>query len=163
MKKLFYAIAAFISLGFVSACCDVSCVRTGEPLEGIWQYCQPYLANPDGEVTYTHRPIYKIIDSKGKYYVCVGRMTPVENADNDIQEVKTYLTQTGRYEIESDSVYYEYIEQHNHKPFENTTSVMNYKFDNENKEYMHVTFVNNETGISVSEVWRRVEFIGTME
>ena len=162
MKKLFYAIAAFISLGFVTACCDVDVVRNGEPLEGMWQYCQP-IVSADGDVSYTHRPIYKVIDSRGAYYVCVGRMTAVENAENNMQEVRTFLTQKGRYEIESDSVYYEYIELHNHKPFENTTSVMNYKFDDENKEYMHVTFVNNETGISVSEVWRRVEFVGAAE
>ena len=160
MKKFFYFVAAFISLAFVSSCCCNS--KTEHPLVGMWQYCQPIATAEDGaEVQYTHRPIYKVIAADGSYFVSVGRMTPVENTA--LQEVKTYLTQTGRYEIESDSVYYEYINLHNHAPYQNTTSVIKYKFADENNEYLYITFENNESGVGVDEVWRRVEFLGTVE
>lgn len=153
MKKFIFIITATI---IIAGCTGKSSREASHPLIGMWQYCQP-MATEDESIMYTHRPIYKIIGEDDSYFVSAGSMTQVEGMQ--LQEIRAIITQRGRYEIINDSVYHELIDIHNHKPLCNTVSVINYKFADEDKEYLHINFKNNETGVSVSEVWRRVKFV----
>lgn len=155
MKKLMFIIAlTIICIGCTSTRTSKKCTKECHPLIDMWQYCQPI--GDEENITLTHRPIYKIINTDNSYFVSAGSMVPVKGTE--LQEVKAILTQYGKYEIVSDSMYKENIEKHVNKSLVNTTSIMRYKFTDEAKEYMEVDFVNTQTGISVHEIWRRVVF-----
>ncbi len=155
MKRMMFIIAVtIICIGCSSTRSNQKYNKAKHPLIGMWQYCQPI--GDDEAVILTHRPIYKIINSDNSYFVSAGSMVPVEGTE--MQEVRAVLTQNGKYEIVNDSVYKENIAEHVNKSLINTTSIMQYKFTDESKEYIKVDFVNTETGISVQEIWRRVVF-----
>lgn len=156
MKKLMLIIvAATLCIGCASTRANKQ-IKEVHPLVGMWQYCQPAVME-DGSEVYTHRPIYKTIATDNSYFVSAGSMEPVSGTDK--QEVRSILTQYGKYEIVNDSVYREYVGKHVNTKFNETTSIMRYKFIDEAKEYMKIDFVNTETGIAVSEIWRRVMFV----
>lgn len=162
MKKLMFIFAAaIICIGCASSRTSKNEKVAEHPLVGMWQYCQPIATEVEGVVKYTHRPIYKIINNDNTYFVSAGSMKPVEGTS--MQEVRAIITQRGRYEIVNDNTYNELIDIHNRKQFIGTKSIMTYKFEDENMEYLHVDFVNNETGVAVSEVWRRVVFVNNFK
>lgn len=163
MKKLVLIFAvALLCVGCASSRANKNEKAVEHPLVGMWQYCQPIATETEeGVVRYTHRPIYKIINNDNTYFVSAGSMRHVEGTT--MQEVRAIITQRGRFEIVNDSTYNELIDLHNRKQFIGTTSVMKYRFEDENREYLHIDFVNTETGIAVSEVWRRVVFVNNFK
>ncbi len=157
MKKLLLPLIAAV----IGTTCSFSQINTTtHPLTGMWQYATT-IKMKDGRDLIDRKQIYKIINSDNSYSVLTSVKTDIpkeENVDDWITQMEsTVLSQKGTYEIESDSVYTEFVTNHYmNKALTVTTSKMKYKFCDKAKNILRIECYNESLGRWISELWTRV-------
>lgn len=154
MKKLLF------SLAFLIFCLGSVCAKKKSPKKnpfvGMWQMCYVINAGTDSmEVIST--PIFKIYDKDGTYTAIYGYNRRATH-DKRLLDTKAAISQLGRYEVKNDSVYHEQIDKHFMAPeMEKSTTILNYKFADEEKNFLILWFKNSVSGVKVNEMWRRLQ------
>lgn len=152
----------FLSLLFVlmSVVSYPQTLKKDHPLVGMWQYATT-IELEDGRRLIDRKEIYKIINSDNTYSVLINIVDLPE--DNNIpdrfytQVQSTVLSQKGTYEIESDSVYNEFVTNHYlNKALTVTTSKMRYRFSDNAKNILLIECYNESLQRWISELWTRV-------
>lgn len=115
------------------------------PIVGTWQLCQVQQGE-NGKPQIKPAPVLKIMNPDGTY---MGLFT-----HSNLSQGK--VSQHGRYEIASDSVYYENITTHMNKKIEGTKSVMKYTFLNKEKSFMKIEYTNDIIEWPSAEFWIKI-------
>lgn len=153
-------ISAVLLIAIIFAGADVAQAKKKKnkkenPIAGIWQQCQAIKSN-DGTNKIIQLPTFKIMGKNGTYTAMIGRLSTID-AEHGNVSMQTGITQEGRYEIKNDSIYHEQIDKHYMvKVMEGTTSVIKYRFLDDEKKIIVLELSGGFFLGKITEVWYRV-------
>lgn len=114
------------------------------PLTGTWQW-NILVTDERGNKKLREQPVIKTINPDGTY----STMIIYSNSTNGA------VSQVGRYEIIDDSTYHEKITKHINNNLDNSISIINYKFIDDEKEVMKIEYTNSKLTSKATEYWYR--------
>ncbi len=120
--------------------------KQDNPIVGIWQLCSQ-IVDCEGKNAYKPLPAIKII-----------------NADNTFCSMFLYtlpdngrIVQRGRYKMTGEGTYIENITEHRQKNMVGSTSMMSFKFLDDNRNIMQLEFENPNAIGPRKEFWKRLQ------
>lgn len=151
---------SFILLTIVGTLVATAQVAGKHSLIGIWQYTNTIKLD-DGREVLDRKPIYKIINADNTYQTMAYTITDLPNDINIpnkqyTQIQSTVIIQKGTYEIESDSIYNEFITEHIDKTMTVSASKLRYKYIYDKQDLLRIEYFNENLQKWFSETWTRV-------